>query len=48
MILLKVFKMIAMKEVKELLEITAFLKRQYEDKLNFSLDGRLVGVFVVL
>lgn len=32
-----------MKEIKQLLEITASLKRQYEDKLNFSLDGRLVG-----
>lgn len=32
-----------MKEIKQLLEITASLKKQYEDKLNFSLDGRLVG-----
>jgi len=32
-----------MKEIEKLLEITASLKKQYEDKLNFSLDGRLVG-----
>ena len=32
-----------MKEIKQLLEIIASLKRRYEDKLSFSLDGRLVG-----
>jgi hypothetical protein len=32
-----------MKEIKQLLKITASLKKQYKDKLNFSLDGRLVG-----
>ncbi len=32
-----------MKEIKQLLEITNLLKVQYEGKLIFSLDGRLVG-----
>lgn len=32
-----------MKEIQQLLNITASLKAQYEGKLDFSLDGRLVG-----
>ncbi|MGJ8594081.1 MAG: DUF6998 domain-containing protein [Aquaticitalea sp.] len=32
-----------MKEIKHLLAITESLKKQYEGRLNFSLDGRLVG-----
>lgn len=32
-----------MKEIQQLLNITASLKEQYKDKLDFSLDGRLVG-----
>lgn len=32
-----------MKEIQQLLKITTSLKKQYKDKLNFSLDGRLVG-----
>ncbi len=32
-----------MKEIQQLLDITASLKKQYEGKLDFSLDGRLVG-----
>jgi hypothetical protein len=32
-----------MKEIQQLLDITASLKEQYEGKLDFSLDGRLVG-----
>lgn len=31
-----------MKEIQQLLDITASLKKQYKDKLDFSLDGRLV------
>jgi hypothetical protein len=32
-----------MKEIKQLLDITSSLKKQYDGKLNFSLDGKLVG-----
>tara|TARA_R110000744_G_scaffold255225_2_gene370748 strand:+ start:12617 stop:13069 length:453 start_codon:yes stop_codon:yes gene_type:complete len=32
-----------MKEIQELLDITAALKERYKSKLDFSLDGRLVG-----
>lgn len=32
-----------MKEIQELLNITASLKKQYQGTLDFSLDGRLVG-----
>lgn len=32
-----------MKEIQRLLDITTSLKKQYEGKLDFSLDGRLVG-----
>lgn len=32
-----------MKEIEQLLKITSSLKKQYQGKLNFSLDGRLVG-----
>ncbi|MDO6470238.1 hypothetical protein [Maribacter sp. 1_MG-2023] len=32
-----------MKEIQQLLDITASLKKQFEGKLDFSLDGRLVG-----
>ncbi|MEQ8422679.1 MAG: hypothetical protein RIB64_21915 [Arenibacter algicola] len=32
-----------MKEIQELLDITASLKERYKGKLDFSLDGRLVG-----
>lgn len=32
-----------MKEIQQLLNITQSLKKQYEGKLDFSLDGRLVG-----
>lgn len=32
-----------MEEIQQLLDITRSLKRQYEGKLDFSLDGRLVG-----
>ena len=32
-----------MKEIQQLLSITQSLKEQYKGKLDFSLDGRLVG-----
>ena len=32
-----------MKEIQQLLDITASLKKQYAETLDFSLDGRLVG-----
>ncbi|MBW8198897.1 DUF6998 domain-containing protein [Flagellimonas abyssi] len=32
-----------MKEIQQLLDITQSLKRQFEGRLDFSLDGRLVG-----
>ena len=32
-----------MKEIQQLLNISASLKEQYSGKLDFSLDGRLVG-----
>ncbi len=32
-----------MLEIQQLLDITQSLKKQYEGKLDFSLDGRLVG-----
>ena len=32
-----------MKEIQQLLDITASLKKQYQGKLDFTLDGRLVG-----
>ncbi|WP_431129892.1 DUF6998 domain-containing protein [Flagellimonas flava] len=32
-----------MKEIQQLLDITSSLKEQYQGKLDFSLDGRLVG-----
>lgn len=32
-----------MKEIQQLLDITSSLKKKYKDKLDFSLDGRLVG-----
>lgn len=32
-----------MKEIEQLLKITKSLKEQYKGKLNFPLDGRLVG-----
>lgn len=32
-----------MKEIQQLLNITNSLKKQFNDKLDFSLDGRLVG-----
>ncbi len=32
-----------MKEIQQLLDITASLKEKYDNKLDFSLDGRLVG-----
>lgn len=32
-----------MKEIQQLLDITASLKERYKGKLDFSLDGRLVG-----
>lgn len=32
-----------MKEVQKLLDITSSLRQQFEGKLNFSLDGKLVG-----
>lgn len=32
-----------MKEIQQLLDITSSLKKQYKGKLDFSLDGRLVG-----
>ena len=32
-----------MKEIQQLLDITTTLTKQYKGKLDFSLDGRLVG-----
>ncbi|MFV1450297.1 hypothetical protein VBZ51_14170 [Maribacter sp. HS] len=32
-----------MKEIQQLLDITSSLKKQFQGKLDFSLDGRLVG-----
>ena len=32
-----------MKEIQQLLDITSSLKKEFQGKLNFSLDGRLVG-----
>lgn len=32
-----------MREIQQLIDITASLKKRYKDKLDFSLDGRLVG-----